>query len=233
MGVSITAASGLVVVRNEVGIRAGRVARSAGGGLALGVVGGDSEADLGEQGVGAHVDARQVPEDGGVGQGVLELQDVGLAGGGGHLDRDATAVGVDAPVLGVALTLGDGHHRGVEVIRHGPQIDGLVHVVVDGHTTTRRRRGSAVGGANQRERRGRRGQKSGNTEDLSELHFDGRSVWAVIIFTNNKQRSVLSGSSVVKSKGTVRSDCRIEVTVVEYIKREGARWRGIPQPYIT
>lgn len=157
--------SGLVVARDEVGIGAGGVASSAGGGRALGAAGGDSEADLGEQGVGAHVDAGQVPPDGGLGQGVLELEDIGPVGGGGHLDRDATAVGVQAPGLGVALALGDGHHRGVDV-RHGPQVDGLAHVVVDGHTTTR----SAVGGANHRECRGSRGQKSGGNAE--ELHFD-------------------------------------------------------------
>lgn len=55
----------------------------AGSRVAAGVGGQDREAVLGELGVGLHVDAGEIPEDGVCALGVLELQHVRLRGVGG------------------------------------------------------------------------------------------------------------------------------------------------------
>lgn len=119
-----------VVVRKQVSSSTGNVTGRAGSRCTVRVSGSDGEAHGGELGVVTHVDAGEIPPDGRLLEGVLVLQDVGLLRSERHLDRDAAAVGVGAPVLGVGLAGVEGDHVARD-IRHGPEIDGLCHVVDD------------------------------------------------------------------------------------------------------
>ena len=108
------------------------------------IVGGDGETVGDESGGLVQVDGRHVPPDGLVLLGVLELQNGDLVGGGSQLDGDTTAVGVDLPVLVVSTTLSlEGLHVRADV-GGGPEVDGLVQVVVDLDTGTT----SSSGGGN-------------------------------------------------------------------------------------
>lgn len=127
---ALTRVSGPVVVGKQVGGSTGNVAGSASSRLAGRVGGADGETHGGEFGVITHVDAGEIPPDSGVLVGVLVLQDVGLLRAEGDLDGDSTAVGVGAPVLGVGFTAIEGVHVAGDV-RHGPEVDGLFHVVDD------------------------------------------------------------------------------------------------------
>lgn len=177
--------SGLVVGRVEVGIGALRVASRAdhGGAAAAGLAGLDGEAVLGEFGVGANVDARHVPEDGGVGDSVLVLEDIGLVGLGGQLNRNTTAAGRRLPVLRVgAAAGGEGLHVS-SIAADRPEVDVLVKVVLDGHAAAARR-AAAAGGRGGRGRggraiargvgkRGSQGSEGGRkAESLGEHHFE-------------------------------------------------------------
>lgn len=96
-----------------------------------GIVGGDGETVGDENGGLVKVDGRHVPPDGLVLLGVLELQNGDLVGVSSELDGDTTTVGVDLPVLVVSTTLG---LKGLHVLADvggGPEVDGLVQVVVD------------------------------------------------------------------------------------------------------
>lgn len=119
-----------VVVGKQVSSSTGNVARRASSRFAGRVSRADGEAHGRELGVVTHVDAGEIPPDGGVLVGVLVLQDVGLLRAEGNLDGDSAAVGVGAPVLGVSLTLVEGNHLAGDV-GHGPEVDGLFHVVDD------------------------------------------------------------------------------------------------------
>lgn len=99
--------SGLIVGREEICISTSSVTRLAGGRRAVaGIVRGNSESSSCESGVAAHVDAREIPVDGGLFQGVLVLQDFRLVWSGGHLNGDTATVRVEAPVFGVARSAG-------------------------------------------------------------------------------------------------------------------------------
>jgi hypothetical protein len=136
--------SGLVVGGEEIGVGTGSVTRLAGSRRAVTrVVGGNSKAGCSECGVAAHVDARKIPVDGGLDQGVLVLQDVRLVLGGGHLDGDTATVGVEAPILRVTFSArGQSDHIAVGRVTDRPKVDGLVHVIDDADATA-----SAGGGA--------------------------------------------------------------------------------------
>lgn len=159
---------GVVVRGDQIGRRAGKVTGLADGIDALITAGGHGEANLGEEGALAHVDARQIPEDGRRGEGVLELQDLVLVGLGRDLDADATPAGVDAPVLNVGAAGVQGHHL-AHILADGPQVEFAVHVVHDGDTTARVSRGGRTADI-EREGRGQSGQST-EREDLGEHHF--------------------------------------------------------------
>lgn len=119
-----------VVVREQVGGGAGNVSRRAGCRRASRVGRADIKAHGAEFRALAHVDAGQIPPDGGTGEGILVLENIGRLRGERHLDGNTTAVGVGAPVLRIALTAVQGLHFAGD-IRDGPQVDGLSHVVDD------------------------------------------------------------------------------------------------------
>ncbi|KAI7977295.1 hypothetical protein EIK77_004711 [Talaromyces pinophilus] len=119
-----------VVVGKQVRSSTGNVARRASSRFAGRVSRADGEAHGGELGVVTHVDAGEIPPDSGVLVGVLVLEDVGLLRSERDLDGDAAAVGVGAPVLGVGLAAVEGDHVAGDV-GHGPEVDGLFHVVDD------------------------------------------------------------------------------------------------------
>lgn len=151
------AVGSMVVGREEVGIRALGVAGLAGSGRAAAtrLAGLDGEAVLGELGVLAHVDDGQIPVDELAADGVLVLEDVGLVGLGGELDRDTAATGGLLPVLGVGAAVGgQSVHLAVGAASNGPEVDVLVKVVLDLDT-------AAAGGAAAGGRRGRRGNSRG------------------------------------------------------------------------
>lgn len=169
--------SGAVICGLEVGSGASAVTGLADGaraGRRLALGGEDGEAVLGELGVGLHVDARQIPEDGVGDLGVLELEHVRLAGGGGQLDGDAAAVGVDAPGFRVGAAVGGERLHGADVVRHRPGVDVRVQVVGD--------QDAAAGGGGLiaadhhagREGGGQSGEGSCQAESLGEHHVDGR-----------------------------------------------------------
>lgn len=119
-----------VVVGKQVGSSTGDIARGASSRIASSVSRADGEAHGGELGVVTHVDAGEIPPDGGVLEGVLVLQDVGLLRAEGDLDGDTASVGVGAPVLRVGLAAVEGVHVAGD-IRDGPEVDGLFHIVDD------------------------------------------------------------------------------------------------------
>lgn len=140
------------------------------GGITAGVSGLDGEAVLGEDRVGAHIDAGHVPEDGVLGLGVLELQDVLLGLVGGQLDGDTTAIGVGAPLLAESAAVGGDGLHGTDVLGHGPGVDVVVQGVGDhdGATGSTVTAGDHAGGQS----RGQSGEGSGNADSLGEHHFD-------------------------------------------------------------
>lgn len=167
--------SGVVIGRNEIGSRASIVTSLADGrGAGRGRVGGqDGETVLGELRVGAHVDAREIPEDGVGGLGVLELQDISLVGVGGQLDRDTAAVGVGPPGLAVGTTVGRQDLHGADLVGDRPGVDVVAQVVGDQNGATS---GDGVVAADHAvhaggEGRGQSSKGSGNTESLGEHHF--------------------------------------------------------------
>ena len=163
--------SGMVIGRDEISISTGRVARLACGRRAVtGVIGGNGETSGGEGRVAAHVDAGKIPEDGGVRQGVLVLQDIGLVGSSGHLDGDTATAGIEAPVFGVTLTTGgESNHFGIGCVADGPQVDGLAHVVDDIDTTS----GAVVTALHgSRESRSQGAERGDGSNGLGEHHFE-------------------------------------------------------------
>lgn len=173
------AVSGVVISGLEVSRRASLVTSRAN---SLGARGGlirrlDREAHLGELAAGLHVDARQVPEDGVRGLGVLELEDILLPLVEGQLDGDTTAVGVGAPVLGVNTAAAlDGLHR-ADAISNRPGVDVLLEVVGDldaaaitaDHTLAADHHVLGKCGGNG-------GEKGSKAESLGEHHFECRMV---------------------------------------------------------
>lgn len=176
-GVDGAAVGGVVIRRDEVGIRAGGVTGLADGlGARRGLAHGreDGEAELGELGVDAHVDAGHVPEDGVGGLGVLELEHVALVLGGGQLDGDAAAVRVGAPLLRVGAAVGRQGLHGADIFRDRPGVDVMGQVVGD---QDRARRGNGVVAADvgvdaRGEGGGQGGEGGGEAEGLGEHHFD-------------------------------------------------------------
>lgn len=166
------AVGGMVVLGLQVGLGAGSVAGLAvdRGAVAAGLGRLDGEAELGELGVGAHVDAGHVPVDGVTGLGVLKLKDVRLVGLGGQLDGDAAAVGVGAPVLGVgAAVRREGMHV-ADAISDRPRVDGLAQVVDDLDASSR---GGGVAAALDDMGQGSgEGGKGSSEEGLGEHHVD-------------------------------------------------------------
>jgi hypothetical protein len=175
-GIDRAAVRSMVILRLEVSLGARRVASSA---VDAGAVGAslarlDGETVLGEAGVGAHIDAGHVPEDGVAGLGVLELQHVGLILGHGQLDGDAAAVVVALPrFLVVAAARREGMHV-TDSIRHRPRVDGGIQVVDDvdaaaAVATSDGAGGGAVGGGVQVVGKGR--GESGHEREGLEHHF--------------------------------------------------------------
>lgn len=113
-----------------VGLRAVLITSITSNSGARGIVGGDGETLLDEQGGLHQVDGGHIPPDGLVLLGVLELQNGGLGGRGGQLDGDTATVGVDLPVLVVGTILFDGNHV-AGGFGGGPEVDGLAEVVDD------------------------------------------------------------------------------------------------------
>lgn len=171
--------SSMIIVPDKVSIGAGSVTRSASSRGASAVVGIDRKADLGELRVCAHVNERKIPEDSVALQGVLVLENINLLRLHGHLDGDAAAVGIGAPVLSVAGTWIEALH-GAGILADGPVVDGVLHVVVDvdAAAITAVGVGSALGdgavggGAVHRSRssRGKSAKGSKETESLGEIH---------------------------------------------------------------
>jgi hypothetical protein len=161
-----TTVGGVVIGGDQIGIGAVRVARSARGRRAVGIVGSDIEARSSKSRAGAHVDAREIPEDGVALKSVLVLQNVFLFGLHGHLDRDAAAVGVGAPVLRVGAAGIQGNHIVAGGVADGPEVDVLLHVVGDIDTAAI----TALDGV--REGRSKAAKGSEESENSGELHCD-------------------------------------------------------------
>lgn len=167
----------MVISGLQVGSGATRVSglansRRAGLGVATRVRRQDREAVLGELGVSTHVDARQIPEDGVSALGVLELEDIGLAGVGGQLDGDTTAVRVGLPVLTVGTTIGGQGLHGANVRRNGPGVHVLVQVVGNQDGPGSRNGVVAADQHARRKGRGHSGEGGSQAECLSEHHLD-------------------------------------------------------------
>jgi len=171
--------SSVVVLRLQVSLSTLRVASLAvdRGAVGAGLGGLDGEAVLGELGVGAHVDARHVPEDGVARLGVLELQDVVLVGLGGQLDGDTAAIAVLAPRF---LVRAAARRKGLHVtsaIGDRPRVDGAFEVVVDGDaaaaTAASVGGGSVAGLDGVGEGCGEGSEGGHGKSDLGEHHFDG------------------------------------------------------------
>jgi hypothetical protein len=158
------AGTSIVVIGELIGLSAVDIAGGAGGRGAAGVIDGDAEAGGNEGRIGGEIDGGEIPEESLAGLGVLKLEDGGEVGGGGDLDGDATAVGVDAPGLDVGGAGLDGLHVAAGV-GDGPEIDILAHVVDD--------LDAAAGGAgSEREGRSSEGEGSSEAEELGERHDD-------------------------------------------------------------
>lgn len=160
----------MVIGREEISISAGSVARLASGRRAVvGVIGSNGETSSGEGRVAVHVDARKIPEDSGVREGVLVLQDIRLVWGGGQLDGDTATVGVETPVLGVTLTTGsESYHLDIGGVADRPEVDGLAHVV-DNIDTTSGAVVTALHGS--RESRSQGTERGDGSNGLGEYHF--------------------------------------------------------------
>lgn len=121
------------------------VATLTGDSLAAGIVGNEETASD-EERVEKHVDGRHVPPESRVLVGVLELEDgVGVGGGGGELNGDTTAVGVDFPLVdGQVATSGDGLHlTGLHV--GDPDVNLLLELVGNDQTGASSRGRRAAG----------------------------------------------------------------------------------------
>lgn len=191
---------GVVVGWDEVGGGARGVARLADGGRAVTarLAGLDGEAELGELGVGSHVDVGKIPVDRIAADGVLELQHVRLVGAGGNLEGDTAAARRCLPVFGVGATVGaDRVHVVVGAAADGPDVHVLVQVVPELHSAVaaaaaaagsrawagRRRGGFADGAASTRAMGGVRDGRSESceggrkAEGFGEHHFVFRREW--------------------------------------------------------
>lgn len=177
-GIDRAAVSGMVIGRLQVSSSAVGVTSLADGSRARGLVGAtvgglDGETVLGELGAGSHVDAREIPEDGVGGLGVLELEDIGLALVCGQLDGDTTTVRVGLPLLGVGTTVClEGLHR-TDVVGDRPGVDVLVEVVGD-QDATAGGLGVALDNWDSAGGKGRSqgSEDSSHAESLSEHHFE-------------------------------------------------------------
>lgn len=179
LSVDRAAVSRVVVLGLQISLGALRVASLAvdRGAVVAGLGGLDGETVLDELGVGAHVDARHVPEDGVAGLGVLKLQDVVLVGLGGQLDGDTAAVVIFAPrfLVGAAA-----RRKGLHVTSatgDRPRVDGAFEVVVDADAAAAT--AAAVGGGGVAgldgvgEGCGEGSERGHGKSDLGEHHFDG------------------------------------------------------------
>jgi len=128
-----------------VGISTVGVTSLAGSRRAARVTGGDRETRFDEVRVGIEVDGGKIPVKGLTLLGVLELEDAVLAGGGGQLDGDTAAVGVDLPVLAVGAATGAEGLHVTGVLRGAPEVDIGVQVVDDLDAARARRRGAGAG----------------------------------------------------------------------------------------
>lgn len=166
---------GVVVLGLQVGIGTGLVASSAVDTRAVlaGLGGLDGEAELGESGVAAQVDARHVPVDGLAAFGVFELQDIVLGGFGGQLDGHTAAVAVVLPFFRVgAAARREGLHV-ASTTGNGPRVDVLLQVVSDADTPTV---AASLDGHGVGKGRSESGQGGEETE-LGEHHFESGSFW--------------------------------------------------------
>lgn len=109
------------------------------------VTGGDRETSGNEVRVRVEVDGGKIPVKGLTLLGVLELEDAVLAGGGGHLDGDTAAVGVDLPVLAVGAATGAEGLHVTGAGRSAPDVDIGVQVVDDLDAAGARRSGAGAG----------------------------------------------------------------------------------------
>lgn len=174
-GVDGAAVSGVVIGGLEVGLLAGIIVGLAAGSRAglvvAAVVGGlDGEAVLLEDGVGVHVDAGQVPEDGVAGLGVLELQHIRLVLVRGQLDGDTAAVGVGAVLLGEGAAVGGDGLHGTGLVGDGPGVDVLVQSVGDQDLAAGGGGVAADDGRGQS--RGQRSEGGSKANSLGEHHFE-------------------------------------------------------------
>lgn len=162
--------SGLEVRSGASGVTGLANSRGASGGL---IGRHDGEALVGELvAAGLHVNARHIPEDGIASLGVLELEDTDLLWLEGQLDRDATAVGVGAPCLGVGATVArDGLH-GTDVAGHGPGVDVLGQVVGDRDTAAITADDARAADHLLGKGRNNGGEESGKAEGLGEHHLE-------------------------------------------------------------
>lgn len=132
----------------------------------------NGEPVVGELGVGTHVNARHVPEDGVTALGVLELEHVGLVGMGGNLDGDTTAVAVALPWLRVGTAA---RREGLHVsgsIGDRPRVD-FVFQVVDDFNTAAATSGGGVAGLDGVGESCRESSESSSETELGEDHFEG------------------------------------------------------------
>ena len=165
----------VVVLGLEVGIGTGLVPSVAVDRRAVGTsLGGlNGEPVIGELGVGTHVNARHVPEDGVTALGVLELEHVGLVGLGGQLDGDTTAVAVGLPWLRVGTAA---RREGLHVsssIGDRPRVDVVFQVVDDFNTAAATASGGGVAGLDGVGESCSESSESSSETELGEDHFEG------------------------------------------------------------
>jgi len=121
------------------------VTSRAGSGRAARVTGGDRETRGNEGRIRVEVDGGKIPVKGLTLLGVLELEDTVLVGGGGHLDGDTAAVGVDLPVLAVGAATGAEGLHVTGARRSAPDVDIGAQVVDDLDAAGARRSGAGAG----------------------------------------------------------------------------------------
>jgi len=160
------------IIRVLVGGGAVGVAGLAGSSGAARVAGNSRETVLDEFRGSVHINRRHVPEQVGVVQGVLELKNTVLALGGGHLDGNTTAVGVDLPLLAVGAASGSEGLHFTRVLGSGPNVNVGAQVIHDLNIAARSVAGT-VGKSS-----GSSSQDAGD-DNVGEEHFE-----YVVVLTN-------------------------------------------------
>lgn len=160
------ARKGVDIIRVLVGLGAVGVAGLTGSLGAARVAGDSGETVLDEFRRSIHIDGGKIPVELVRVQSVLELENTVTGLSGGHLDRDATAVGVGLPLLAVGTTSrGDSVHvRGL--IGGGPEVDVGAQVVHDLNITA----GRVVTGTVGKSSGG--GSQDAGDDNVGEDHFE-------------------------------------------------------------